>query len=320
MINIDNQHKILVFGRDGQIGRALQEQLIGMGESVIFLGRENCDLSDELAVKNILKKSHPRIIINAAAYTSVDNAELEEDQVLAINGHAPVLMANYIANVPSGIFVHYSSGYVFADTKTVPYTETDTTGHLESLCIYGQSKLKAEQAIHTAFVSQCQISNESSRYFVIRSSGVYGDGDNFIKTILRLVSQQGFIRVVQDQVGVPTSAKWLAEITRCIINSDVQSGTYHVVPEGEASWYEVAQFVMDAAIQAGMLMIPNQTDLVPIASSKYEALAKRRLNSRLSNQKFKKIWSTMISDGSYPTWQEQVVNYVKQIDKSCAYS
>lgn len=313
MINKGDQQTIVVFGRDGQIGQALQKHLRFMGQPVIFLGRDDCDLSDELALSKTLSECQARVIINAAAYTSVDQAELEVNQAFAVNARAPAVMANHIANVPRGILVHYSSDYVFADTQTLPYTETDAAGPMDQLGIYGQSKYLAEQAIQTAFSLQQSISHELPRYYVIRSSGVYGAGNNFIKTMLRLGYQQDLIRVVNDQVGVPCSADWLAQMTQFMIDSGAESGLYHVVPEGEASWCEVAQLVMDTAMALEQCPIKKSVTILPITTLEYAASAKRPLNSRLSHQKFKQLWSSKGFNRSYPVWQDQVVAYVRQV-------
>jgi dTDP-4-dehydrorhamnose reductase len=212
---LDHSKPIVVFGRDGQVGRALQVYLKDLKVPVIFLGRSDCDLSSESSITQVLNRYQPQVIINAAAYTAVDKAEdlAERDLVFAINAKAPALMARYIANVSHGILVHYSTDYVFADAKQTAYLESDLTGPVEALCIYGQSKLTGEQAIEEVFgmshdSGHVSYQDKFSRYFILRTSWVYGDGGNFIRTMLRLAVERDQLKVVADQVGVPTSAQW----------------------------------------------------------------------------------------------------------------
>jgi len=143
----DRFKSMMVFGRDGQVGRALQVFLKDLKVPLVFLGRSDCDLSNELSIKEVLNRYQPQVIINAAAYTEVDNAESNRELAFAINAKAPRVMAQHISNVTNGIFVHYSTDYVFADAKQSAYSETDVVGPIELLCIYGQSKLSCELAI-----------------------------------------------------------------------------------------------------------------------------------------------------------------------------
>ncbi len=318
--NKDSQPVILVFGRDGQIGQALQEAFHGLNQAVVFLGRTDCDLFDEVSIQEILHHHRPRVIINAAAYTAVDDAELNQEQAFAMNAKAPALMAKYIANLSQGLFLHYSSDYVFADTQVSAYKEVDLAGPMDLLNVYGQSKLLGEQAIQEAFAGENQISlmpiSQGSRYYILRTSGVYGAGNNFIKTMLRLAQQQESLRVVTDQVGVPTSAQWLAQMALGMLNSDANSGIYHVVPDGEASWHEVAVFAIETAIATGAPIEMTKEHISPILSKDYAALAKRPQNSRLNHDKFKQVWVGMGLEKSYPSWQEQVSSYVRQLLKN----
>lgn len=323
VINKNSQPVILVFGRDGQIGQALQEAFHELNRTVIFLGRTDCDLSDELSIQKILHHYEPTVIINAAAYTVVDAAELNAKQAFAINARAPALMAKYMANLSHGVFLHYSTEYVFADTQASAYTEVDRAGPMNLLNIYGQSKLLGEQAIQEGFAGDSQVGtdsvNQGPRYYILRTSGVYGAGNNFIRTMLRLAQQQDSLRVVMDQVGVPTSAEWLAQMTLGMLNSDANSGIYHVVPDGEASWYEVAVFAVETAIAAGASIEISKEEILPILSKEYAALAKRPHNSRLNHDKFKQVWDAMELEKSYPFWQEQVSSYVRQLLKNTGH-
>jgi len=251
---LDHSKPIVVFGRDGQVGSALQVCLKDLKTPVVFLGRSDCDLSNEPSIREVLNRYQPQVIINAAAYTAVDKAENADQRELAfaINAIAPKIMAQYAAGVAHGIFVHYSTDYVFADTKATSYTETDKVGPIDQLCVYGQSKLAGEQAIEEAFNWAHDSGHETyadrfSRYFILRTSWVYGDGGNFIRTMLRLASEQDQLKVVADQVGVPSSAGWLAEVGIQMAGSRVESGIYHAVPDGEASWHGLAVFAIETA-------------------------------------------------------------------------
>ncbi len=321
---LDHARPILVFGRDGQVGKALQVCLKKLKVPVIFLGRSDCDLSSELSITEVLNRYQPQVIINAAAYTAVDKAEspAELDLAFAVNAKAPALMARYVANVSHGILVHYSTDYVFADSKQSSYLESDSTGPVDSLCIYGQSKLAGEQAIEEAFnlasdSGHATYQDKFSRYFILRTSWVYGDGGNFIRTMLRLSAERDQLKVVADQVGVPTSAQWLAEIGVQIAGSRVESGIYHAVPDGETSWYGLALFAIESAISYGEGIEIKSENIQPIPATEYPLPAKRPYNSRLSNEKLKKALSEMAFTGQYPHWRNQVEQYVKEyVDQS----
>ncbi len=304
---LDYSKPIVVFGRDGQVGKALQTCLKDLKTPTVFLGRADCDLSDELSIARVLNQYQPQVIINAAAYTAVDKAEGESELAFAINTKAPELMARYIANVADGVLLHYSTDYVFADTKTDAYLESDVTGPANQLNVYGQSKLAGEQGIEEVFNSE-----KGSRYFILRTSWVYGDGSNFIRTMLRLAREREQLKVVADQVGVPTSAQWLAEIGIQMAGSRVESGIYHAVPDGETSWHNLAVFAIETAASAGEGVEVKSENILAIPATDYPLPAKRPYNSRMSNEKLKQALSEMAFTGVYPHWQEQVEVYVKE--------
>jgi dTDP-4-dehydrorhamnose reductase len=322
----------VVFGRDGQVGKALQGYLKDLNVPVIFLGRLDCDLSNELAIREVLHRYQPQVIINAAAYTAVDKAESERELAFAINAKAPAVMAHYIDNVANGILVHYSTDYVFADTKNSAYVESDVVGPVEKLGIYGQSKLAGELAIQEAFNSSHVLSDESthlsstvgsesclSRYFILRTSWVYGDGGNFIRTMLRLAGERDQLKVVADQIGAPTSAEWLAEvgvqIAALASHSDVAPGIYHAVPDGEVSWHGLAVFTIEKAASCGEGIEVKSENILPIPATDYPLPAPRPYNSRLNNGKLKKVLAVSGFAGQYPQWQDQVSEYVSRIIK-----
>jgi dTDP-4-dehydrorhamnose reductase len=297
---LDHSKPIVVFGRDGQVGRALQVCLKDLKTPVVFLGRSDCDLSNEVSIRNVLNRYQPQVIINAAAYTAVDKAESADQRELAfaINAMAPKIMAQYAAGVAHGILVHYSTEYVFADTKTMAYLETDTVGPVDQLCVYGQSKLAGEQAIEEAFNGALDSGQETyadrfSRYFILRTSWVYGDGGNFIRTMLRLAAERDQLKVVADQVGVPSSAGWLAEV----------------------AWHGLAVFVIETAASCGEGIEVKSENILPIPATDYPVLATRPYNSRLDNQKLKKALLKMAFTGQYPHWREQVEKYVSEYVK-----
>ncbi len=309
---------ILVFGRDGQVGKALQQCLSNLKVPAIFLGHAECDLADEQSIFKALDHYRPQVIINAAAYTEVDQAEKQLELVFAINARAPQVMAAYMATIPGGIFLQYSSDYVFADSKVTPYLESDPTGPINDLNVYGQTKLRGELLIQEAFaLSQQKKSlhdskDEQPKYFILRTSWIYGDGDNFIKAILKLAGEQDQIKVVSDQMGVPTSADWLAEVSLKIINLNVQSGLYHVVPDGETSWYGLAVLAIEAAICQGASLSVGAENILPVSAKDYGALAKRPYNSRLNNAKLKQTLLNTADIKPYPHWQDQVKSYVQR--------
>ncbi len=324
----DHARPIVVFGKDGQVGKALQTCLKDLKVSAIFLGRSDCDLSNELSIREVLNRYQPQVIINAAAYTAVDKAEdvAERDVVFAINAKAPALMARYIANVSHGILVHYSTDYVFADTKQTAYLESDATGPVDYLCVYGQSKLAGEQAIKEAFNMAHDSSHASdhgahdlsykdkfSRYFILRTSWVYGEGGNFIRTMLKLAAERDQLKVVADQLGAPTSAGWLAEVGVQMAGSRIESGIYHAVPDGEVSWHGLAVFAIETAASYGEGIELKSENILPIPATDYPMPAFRPYNPRLVNQKLKKALSVMASTGQYPHWRDQVEKYVKQV-------
>jgi dTDP-4-dehydrorhamnose reductase len=321
---LDHALPILVFGRDGQVGKALRTCLKDLKAPVVFLARSDCDLSSESSITEVLNRYQPQIIINAAAYTAVDKAEdiVERDLVFAINAKAPALMAKYIAHVSHGILVHYSTDYVFGDTKQTAYLESDPTGPVDSLCVYGQTKLAGEQAIEEAFNLEHDSGHaidqdKFARYFILRTSRVYGQGGNFIRTMLNLATECDQLKVVADQVGVPTSAQWLAEVGVQMVDSRVKSGIYHAVPDGETSWHGLAVFAIETAAACGEGMAVKSENIHAIPATEYPLPAKRPYNSRLNNGKLKKALSVMAFTRQYPHWKDHVEQYVKEYVNGC---
>lgn len=316
---LDPGSTILVFGKDGQVGKALQQCSSDLNITAIFLGRSECDLSNPEDIRTVLNRYQPQIIINASAYTAVDKAESEPDLAKAINSTAPQIMANYIAKVSKGIFVHFSTDYVFSGEKDSPYLETDFTGPLG---VYGASKLNGENLIAQEFREPNTASNstsenhQSSRYYILRTSWVYGEGGNFIRTMLRLAAENDQLKVIVDQFGVPTSADWLAQLAIEFAGSHLESGIYHAVPDGETTWHGLAVFAIETARLVGEGIEVKSENILPIPASEYPLPAPRPKNSRMNNEKLKKALSQMAFTNEFPKWQSQVESYVNDFVKN----
>lgn len=295
-----NLQSIVVFGKDGQLGKAFQKIFFG-NNSVIFLGRQECDLSKTEQIKQVLEKFQPTIIINASAYTAVDQAEKEPELAHLVNCEAPREMASYISQIKHGILLHFSTDYVFDGLKDLPYQESDTTNPLGQ---YGKSKLCGEKAIQEVFSKDSQLNQ--SAYYILRTSWVYGDGGNFIRTMLKLASEREQLKVISDQYGVPTSAEWLAQISLSVLNNATPSGIYHCVPEGETSWYSLAKFAIETAIKEGAIFKIKPELIQAIPANEYPMAASRPYNSRMNNQKLK-----LALKENFPAWENQVSDYVK---------
>ncbi len=303
----NNSKHILVFGKDGQVGRALKDCLKEAHLPIIFLGRKDCDLTNKLDLKDVLNRYQPQIIINAAAYTSVDRAETDDNLAYAINRDAVALMAEHIANVANSTFVHFSTDYVYSGSKQGTYLESDDT---QPLNLYGKSKLAGEKELIKAFQAVAH-SEISSRYFILRTSWVYGDGNNFIRTMLRLASEKDCLQVVADQYGAPTSADWLASIATQLIKSQAKSGVYHAVADGRTTWHELAVFVIGLAKEFGCALKVKSDSVLPINSSEYPTAALRPKNSCLDNSKLKQLLAEISCANQIPSWKDQVREYLK---------
>lgn len=304
---LDQETRILVFGKDGQVGRSLQALLKNCSASVIFLGRSDCELSDRELLIETLSQYQPQMIVNASAYTAVDRAQEERELAFAVNRDAVAVMADYVARVPQGVLLHYSTDYVYSGLQATPYVETDSA---EPLSVYGQSKLAGDNAIIQTFEGLKGLSN-GSRHFILRTSWVYGDGNNFIRTMLRLAVEKNHLRVVADQYGVPTSADWLALLAIKLMTSKVSSGIYHAVPDGRTTWHDLAVYVIDLARRLGWAMKVDLRNISPIDSSAYPVAAPRPQNSCLNNARLKQVLFEISGVEQFPTWQEQVIPYVQ---------
>jgi len=313
---------ILVFGKDGQLGKAFQEQLqhssFRVSNIIRFVGRNECDLSEVSQVHNILNNFKPQLIINAAAYTAVDKAETESELAFAINATAPEVMAEYAAKFGATL-LHFSTDYVFDGSKQGVYSELDKTNPLS---IYGKSKEAGERAIIKAFADS---GNQNGKYAILRTSWVYGDGSNFIRTILRIAKERSVLRVIHDQYGMPTSASWLAELGIHLVFDDSQlrpfiSGIYHAVPQGETNWHGLACLAVQTALDAGQKLQASLATISPIPALEYPLPAPRPMNSRLSTNKLQIEVESLGLVSKLPhwntPWDEQVVAYVKHLSNN----
>lgn len=308
---------ILVFGKDGQLGKAFQKLFDSMHSTEVhiqYVGREQCDLSNSAVLLDFLRQSKPDLIINAAAYTAVDKAETEVEVAFAINAKAPELMALYAAE-HGATLLHYSTDYVFDGNKEGFYVEADPRNPLG---IYGKTKAAGEEAIEKVF----SIPNQG-QYAILRTSWVYGDGSNFIRTILRLAKEREELKVIADQYGVPTSAEWLAQVSFNLALDQhfnlrrFSSGIYHAVPAGETTWHGLARLVAQAAIDAGIALMAGSEAIRPIPAVEYPLPAPRPTNSRMDTAKLRKAIES-IGDMSKlehckRLWGDEVQAYVAQL-------
>jgi dTDP-4-dehydrorhamnose reductase len=263
--------KILLFGKDGQVGRELQRTLLPFGD-IIALNRQNADLQNLAELNRILESVNPDLIVNAAAYTAVDKAESDPDAAFKINAEAVAMMAGY-ASHNNVLLVHYSTDYVFDGQKSGAFVETDDTNPLG---IYGLSKRMGEESIAQ---SRCKA-------LIFRTSWVFSShGNNFIKTILRLAKEKNSLNIVADQFGAPTSAELIADVTALAIagyrSGNITSGIYHLTATGETNWHQFAHHIVDRALANGLHLQLDQSQIRAITTEEYPVPAKRPKNSRL---------------------------------------
>lgn len=272
--------KILITGKNGQVGHALHKSF--MDKEVLLLSRFELDLSKPAEISSILNMYKPDLIINAAAYTAVDKAESQMEDAFRVNADAVFEIGKYAAE-KGALFYHYSTDYVFDGELNRPYLETDMPRPLN---VYGASKLKGEEAV---IATGCD-------YCIFRTSWVYAlEGHNFIKTILKLIPQKEELKVVNDQIGTPTSARLIAEITRKALEKKFNPGIYHLTPLGFTSWYDLAIYAVDFFYQGNM-----SKKIKPILSEHYPFIASRPRNSRLNTDLLQKSLGETL-----PTWKDE---------------
>ncbi len=296
--------KILLFGKNGQVGWELQRSLAPLGD-VIALDRHSSgmcgDLADLRGISAAVQQLQPDIIVNAAAYTAVDKAETDSVTAALVNAEAPGVLAE-AAQQAGAWLVHYSTDYVFDGSGNKPWEEGDPTGPLS---VYGRTKLEGEQRV----VALCR------KHLVLRTSWVYSArGGNFATTMLRLARERDRLTVVDDQFGAPTGADLLADVTAHMLSS-VRSGKlrsdggiYHVAAAGETSWHGYARFVIERATTAGMLAGRPPIAVEPIPAAAFPTAAVRPYNSRLNTAKLQKQF-----DLHLPDWQQGVARMLAEV-------
>jgi dTDP-4-dehydrorhamnose reductase len=296
--------KILLFGAQGQVGWELQRSLAPLGEVVAFGAPGagaglRADFEDPEALQSTVASVRPELVVNAAAYTAVDQAEREPERAVRINALAPEAIARAARQVGAAV-VHYSSDYVFDGSGTRPWREDDPTGPLN---VYGQSKLEGDQRLAAA----------QPLHLVLRTSWVYAArGSNFARTMLRLAQERDKLSVVDDQVGAPTGAELLADVTahavRALRADPTLAGTYHVAAGGETSWHGYARFVLERAQAAGQVLNSGPEQVQPVPSSAYPSPARRPHNSRLDTTRLRTAFGLVL-----PSWQWGVARMLDEI-------
>ena len=289
--------KILLTGKDGQVGFALHKKLASLGE-VIATNRDMLDLRDPQAIRAFIDQTQPDIIINPAAYTKVDQAENEPELAYQINAVAPQVLADKASELDI-LIIHFSTDYVFDGLKHEPYLETD---EVNPQSVYGQTKWQGEEAVRN-----------HKKHIILRTSWVFSShGQNFLKTLLKLIQEKTSLNVVRDQIGTPASSEALADVTYKIVETILNDpnfkdfGTYHMTLDNETNWYRYACFITDEAKRLGLQTLMSSKDIKPISSDAYPTLAKRPMNSRLDTTKIKKTFMLEL-----PHWEVEVKRILK---------
>ena len=289
--------RILLTGKDGQVGLALHKRLPSLGE-IIATDRHELNLEDSDAIRTFIEKINPDIIINAAAYTEVDKAESEIELAYKLNLEAPMVLTEKASelNIP---IIHFSTGYVFDGLKNEPYIETDQTNPQS---VYGRTKWEGEGAVR-----------QYKKHIILRTGWVFsGRGKNFLKKILKLIQEESSLHIVSDQIGTPTSADAIANTTYKIVKTILNKpnlkdfGTYHFTLEGETTWYQYACFITDEAIRLGLKTTMTSQDIKSTLTHVYSTIAKRPTNSRLNTTKIKKTFML-----EFPDWKEEALVMLK---------
>jgi len=302
--------KILLLGKNGQLGWELQRSLSVLGE-VVALDRAGAnglcgDLTDLEGLRQTVRQLEPRVIVNAAAYTAVDKAESEPELARTINALAPEVLAQEAAHCGAWL-LHYSTDYVFDGSGSKPWQEDDMPAPLS---VYGRTKLEAEQ----------RVAATGCRHLIFRTSWVYGArGGNFARTMLRLAQERERLKVINDQIGAPTGADLLADVSAQALgqllhigqlrqNVGGPSGIYHVAAAGETSWHGYARFVLQTALAQGVSLKagPDAVDAIP--TTEYPTPARRPLNSRLDTARLRATFGVHL-----PSWQLGVTRLLAEI-------
>lgn len=293
--------RVLLLGRNGQVGFELCRALAPLGEIAAF-DRAGCDLASPHAIRRAIATSEPDVIVNAAAYTAVDKAESEPDVARAINAVAPGIIGEEARRIGARV-IHYSTDYVFDGAKPSPYREDDAT---HPLGVYGETKRDGELALAAS----------GAEHFIFRTSWVFGaHGGNFVKTILRLAVQRDTLNVVADQFGAPTSAALIADVTAQVVGQlryrdagAMPSGIYHLAAAGETSWHGFAQAILRGGAARGRELKLGPEAVRAIPTGDYPLPAKRPANSRLNTSKLQQTFGLTL-----PPWQAGLDHVLDQI-------
>ena len=293
--------KVLLLGKNGQLGWELQRSLAPLGE-LVALDRQGApglcgDLGEPDGLAATVRALRPDVILNAAAYTAVDRAESEPDLARRINAHDPAVLAREAAAC-GALLLHYSTDYVFHGHGQRPWAEDDPTGPLN---VYGQTKLAGEQAIVQA----------GCRHLILRTSWVYAArGGNFARTMLRLAAERERLTVIADQHGAPTGAELIADVSAHALRAEHADrslgGTYHLAAGGETSWHGYASFVIEQARKLGATL--KAGEIAPIGTRDYPTAAARPLNSRLDTSRLRERFGLAL-----PDWRDGVARMLREI-------
>ena len=297
--------KILLLGKNGQLGWELQRSLAPLGE-LVALDRHSTDFCGDLSnlqgLASTVQEVRPDLIVNAAAHTAVDKAEGESALARLINASAPSLLAQEAQKLGAWL-VHYSTDYVFDGSGSQPWQETDTPAPLS---VYGQSKLEGERLI----AANC------SKHLIFRTSWVYAArGGNFAKTMLRLAQERERLTVIDDQWGAPTGAELLADVSahaiRSVLTQPEKAGLYHLSAGGETTWHGYAKHVLAQAVRAQAAIKIIAKEVAPVPTSAFPTPAKRPHNSRLNTAKLQAVF-----DLTLPPWQQGVDRMLEEVLES----
>ena len=292
--------KILLIGKNGQVGWELQRSLVTLGDvvAVDYFDNTLCgDLSNPQGIAQTIQTVKPDVIVNAAAHTAVDKAETEQELSRLLNADSVEVIAKESAKL-GALLIHYSTDYVFNGEGTHYRNQDEQTGPLN---VYGETKLAGELAV----------AKHNARHFIFRTSWVYATrGANFAKTMLRLAKEKEKLSIINDQFGAPTGAELLADATAIAIRTAVHNqklfGTYHLVASGETTWFDYAQYVFSIAKELGETL--SIKEVIGVDTSAYPTPAKRPHNSRLSNKKFQTAFEVQL-----PDWKVGVKRVVTEI-------
>ena len=290
--------KILLLGANGQVGTELQRTLLVLGE-LKSCTRAQANLKDLQGLRSLIQDYQPNVIVNAAAYTAVDRAESDKNQAELINSTAVGVMAQEAKNLDAWL-VHYSTDYVFDGEKLDAYVESDPTNPIN---VYGSTKCKGEELI----------AGSGCKHLIFRTSWVYGSyGSNFAGNMIRLFQEKDELSVVSDQIGVPTSAELIADITSVCLMQALRkdtdlSGIYHLAPSGNTSWYGFAQYLLEKGQFIVDGLSSHSVNLNPIPTSQYSTPAKRPENSLLNTNKISQTFGVFM-----PMWQIHVDRFLNQ--------